>query len=121
MEFIPYSSQNFHVDDISAVISVMRSEYLTQGPAVTAFEQAFADCHEVEHAVAVSNATAGLHIGCLAIGLGHEVRLWTSPNSFHAVKILTTAEGGIVTTQEDTETMDIDIKGQAIALRDLRY
>jgi UDP-4-amino-4,6-dideoxy-N-acetyl-beta-L-altrosamine transaminase len=84
MQFIPYSCQDIDEDDISAVESVMRSEYLTQGSAVTRFERAFADSHEVAHAVAVSSATAGLHIGCLALGVGPGDRVWTSPNSFLA-------------------------------------
>jgi UDP-4-amino-4,6-dideoxy-N-acetyl-beta-L-altrosamine transaminase len=84
MAFIPYSCQNIDDDDIAAVTAVLRSEYLTQGPAVTAFEQAFAEAHEVAHAVAVSNATAGLHIACLALGVGPGSRVWTSPNSFLA-------------------------------------
>jgi UDP-4-amino-4,6-dideoxy-N-acetyl-beta-L-altrosamine transaminase len=84
MAIIPYSCQNIDDDDIAAVAAVLRSDYLTQGPAVTSFEQAFAERHEVAHAVAVSNATAGLHIGCLALGVGAGDRVWTSPNSFLA-------------------------------------
>jgi UDP-4-amino-4,6-dideoxy-N-acetyl-beta-L-altrosamine transaminase len=84
MAWIPYSCQNIDDDDIAAVTAVLRSEYLTQGPAVTAFEQAFAERHQVAHAVAVSNATAGLHIACLALGVGPGCRVWTSPNSFLA-------------------------------------
>ena len=84
MTFIPYSCQNIDEDDIAAVSRVLRSEYLTQGPAVTAFERGFAERHEVAHAVAVANATAGLHIGCLALGVGPGDRVWTSPNSFLA-------------------------------------
>ncbi len=84
MSFIPYSCQNITDDDIHAVVQVLRSEYLTQGPAVTQFEQAFAQRHQVAHAVAVSNATAGLHIACLALDVGPGDRVWTSPNSFLA-------------------------------------
>lgn len=84
MQFIPYSCQQITEEDIEAVSAVLRSEYLTQGPAVPAFEQAFAALHEVKHAVAVSNATAGLHIGCLALGVGPGTRVWTTPNSFLA-------------------------------------
>lgn len=84
MEFIPYSRQNLSEDDVAAVVSVLRSEYLTQGPVVPAFEAAFADLHQVPHAVAVANATAGLHIACLALGVGPGKRVWTSPNSFLA-------------------------------------
>jgi len=84
MTYIPYSRQNISQDDIEAVCQVLRSDFLTQGPAVPAFEQSFAQRHEVRHAVAVSNATAGLHIGCLALGVGPGTRVWTSPNSFLA-------------------------------------
>lgn len=84
MSFIPYSCQNITDDDIDAVVQVLRSEYLTQGPAVTQFEQAFARRHQVAHAVSVSNATAGLHIACLALDVGPGDRVWTSPNSFLA-------------------------------------
>lgn len=81
---IPYSCQNISEDDIAAVVAVLRSEYLTQGPAIGAFEAAFAQRHQVAHAVAVANATAGLHIACLALGIGPGKRVWTSPNSFVA-------------------------------------
>lgn len=84
MSFIPYSCQNITDADIDAVVRVLRSEYLTQGPAVTLFEQQFAQRHQVAHAVSVSNATAGLHIACLALDVGPGDRVWTSPNSFLA-------------------------------------
>lgn len=84
MSFIPYSCQDITDADIDAVVGVLRSEYLTQGPSVSAFEAAFAAMHQVEHAISVSNATAGLHIGCLALGVGPGKRVWTSPNSFLA-------------------------------------
>ena len=84
MSFIPYSCQNITAEDIEAVVQVLRSEYLTQGPAVTLFEQQFAQRHQVAYAVSVSNATAGLHIACLALGLGPGDRLWTSPITFVA-------------------------------------
>ena len=84
MSFIPYSCQTVEDEDIAAVTAVLRSEFLTQGPVTPAFERAFAERHAVPHAVAVSNATAGLHIGCLALGAGPGKRVWTSPNSFLA-------------------------------------
>lgn len=84
MQFIPYSCQQITEEDIEAVSAVLRSEYLTQGPAVPVFEQSFAALHEVKHAVAVANATAGLHIGCLALGVGPGTQVWTTPNSFLA-------------------------------------
>ena len=84
MDFIPYSCQSIDDSDIAAVTAVLRSEFLTQGPEVPAFEAAFADRHQVAHGVAVSNATAGLHLACLALGVGPGSRVWTSPNSFLA-------------------------------------
>lgn len=84
MSFIPYSCQEITEEDINSVVSVLRSEYLTQGPSIGAFEAAFAKLHAVKHAVAVSNATAGLHIACLALDVGPGKLVWTSPNSFLA-------------------------------------
>lgn len=84
MSFIPYSCQNISDEDIAAVCAVLRSEYLTQGPVVPQFEERFAARHGVPHAIAVSNATAGLHIAALALGVGPGMRVWTSPNSFVA-------------------------------------
>jgi len=84
MAFIPYSRQDVTESDIEAVCAVLRSDFLTQGPSGPAFENAFADLHQVSHAIAVSNATVGLHIGCLALGVGPGSLVWTSPNSFLA-------------------------------------
>lgn len=84
MSFISYSCQNITDEDIEAVTAVLRSEYLTQGPAIAAFEKAFAARHQTPHAVAVSNATAGLHLACIALGAGPGQRVWTSPISFLA-------------------------------------
>jgi UDP-4-amino-4,6-dideoxy-N-acetyl-beta-L-altrosamine transaminase len=81
---IPYSTQDISEQDLAAVREVMTSGWLTQGPVVPRFETEFAAVHEVRHAVAVSNATGGLHIGCLALGVGPGSRVWTSPNSFVA-------------------------------------
>lgn len=84
MSFIPYSCQNISDDDIAAVTAILRSDFLTQGPAGPGFEAAFAARHKVAYAVGVSNATAGLHIACLALGVGPGSLVWTSPNSFIA-------------------------------------
>ena len=84
MSFIPYSCQEITEEDINSVIAVLRSEYLTQGPSIGAFEAAFTKLHAVKHAIAVSNATAGLHIACLALDVGPGKLVWTSPNSFLA-------------------------------------
>ncbi|MGP9820455.1 UDP-4-amino-4,6-dideoxy-N-acetyl-beta-L-altrosamine transaminase [Salinarimonas sp. NSM] len=81
---IPYSRQDIDAADEAAVLAVLRAPFLTQGPVIGRFEEAFAARHGVAHAVGVSNATAGLHIACLALGLGPGGRLWTAPNSFVA-------------------------------------
>lgn len=84
MQPIPYSTQSITEADITAVQEVLLSGWLTQGPAVPKFEEAFAQRHQVSHAVAVSNATAGLHIACMVLGAGPGKIVWTSPNSFVA-------------------------------------
>lgn len=84
MNVIPYATQSINEDDIAAVQEVLSSGWLTQGPAGPRFEEAFAQAHGVAHAVAVCNATAGLHIACLALGAGPGKTVWTSPNSFVA-------------------------------------
>lgn len=84
MRFIPYSRQNIAEEDVDAVCKALRADFITQGPAIADFESAFAKRHQVAHAVAVSNATAGLHIACVALGVGPGSLVWTSPNSFTA-------------------------------------
>ncbi|WYL98029.2 MAG: UDP-4-amino-4,6-dideoxy-N-acetyl-beta-L-altrosamine transaminase [Gloeotrichia echinulata IR180] len=82
--FIPYGRQHINQQDIDEVIAVLRSDWLTQGPAIERFEQAIANYCGVKYAVAVSSATAALHISCLASGLTQGDSLWTSPNTFVA-------------------------------------
>lgn len=81
---IPYGRQDIDQADIDAVVNVLRSDFLTQGPAVPVFEQAVASYCGAAHAVAVNSATSALHIACLALGVGAGDRVWTSPNSFTA-------------------------------------
>ncbi len=81
---IPYGRQSISDDDISAVVEVLKSDWLTQGPAVERFEKTVADYCGARYAVAVNSATSALHIACLAAGLGSEDTLWTSPNTFVA-------------------------------------
>ncbi len=82
--FIPYSRQDIDAADIAAVEAALRSPFLTQGPRIAEFEAAFAQLQGVRHGVAVSNATAGLHLACLALDVGPGSRVWTSPISFVA-------------------------------------
>lgn len=84
MQKIPYGKQQISDADIQAVVDVLRSDFLTQGPVVPAFEAAVATHCQARHAVAVSNATAGLHLACLTLGLGPGDLLWTSAITFVA-------------------------------------
>jgi UDP-4-amino-4,6-dideoxy-N-acetyl-beta-L-altrosamine transaminase len=84
MSVIPYGRQEINQDDIDAVIAVLKSDFLTQGPAVPAFEKAVADYCSVQYAVAVNSATSALHIACLALGVGKGDVVWTSPITFVA-------------------------------------
>ena len=81
---IPYGRQDINQLDIDAVIDVLTSDFLTQGPKVPLFEKVVAEKVGAEHAVAVNSATSALHIACLALGLGPGDWLWTSPNTYVA-------------------------------------
>src|SRR5690554_6261826 len=81
---IPYGRQHIEEEDIRAVVEVLKSDRLTQGPVSEEFERGVAAYCGAKYAVAVSNATAALHLACLAAGLGSDDLLWTSPNTFVA-------------------------------------
>lgn len=81
---IPYGRQDINQQDINAVIEVLKSDFLTQGPQVPAFEQAIMEACDAEYAVTVNSATSALHIACLALGLGNDDWLWTTANTFVA-------------------------------------
>ena len=81
---IPYSRQEITQADIDAVLTVLRSDYLTQGPVVPRFEELVATHVGATHAVAMNSATSALHLACLALGLGRGDLLWTSPVTFVA-------------------------------------
>ena len=81
---IPYGRQEITQADIDAVVAVLQSDFLTQGPMVPRFEQAVAGYCGAHHAVAVNSATSALHIACLALGLGPGDWLWTTPITFVA-------------------------------------
>ena len=83
-EMIPYGRQLIDKDDIDAVVSVLKSSFLTQGPMVPKFEDLVSNHVGAEYSVAVNNATSALHIACLALDLGPEDWLWTAPNTFVA-------------------------------------
>lgn len=84
MNTIPYGRQDISQADIDAVIDVLRSDYLTQGPIVPAFESAVATYCKARYAVAVNSATSALHLACMALGVGRGDIVWTSPITFVA-------------------------------------
>lgn len=81
---IPYGRQDISEQDVNAVVDVLKSDFLTQGPQVPLFEAALKEACNVQYAAAVNSATSALHIACLALGLGEGDWLWTTPNTFVA-------------------------------------
>ncbi|TKB05605.1 UDP-4-amino-4,6-dideoxy-N-acetyl-beta-L-altrosamine transaminase [Desulforhopalus sp. IMCC35007] len=82
--FIPYGRQDISEEDIQAVLDVLSSDWLTQGPAVPRFEQSVARYCGVEYGLAMNSATSALHVACISLGLKKGDWLWTSPNTFVA-------------------------------------
>ena len=81
---IPYGKQDINQEDINAVIDVLQSDWLTQGPKIPLFEQSLAKKCKAKHGVAVNSATSALHIANLALGVGKNDIVWTSPITFVA-------------------------------------
>ena len=81
---IPYGRQSISEADIEAVVEVLRSDFLTQGPVVPAFEEAVASQCGADYGVAANSATSALHLACLALGVGPGDSVWTSPLTFVA-------------------------------------
>jgi UDP-4-amino-4,6-dideoxy-N-acetyl-beta-L-altrosamine transaminase len=81
---IPYGRQSISEEDIAAVVEVLRSDWITQGPSIERFERTLAAYCGAEYGVAVCNATAALHLACLALDVGPGDLVWTSPNTFLA-------------------------------------
>lgn len=114
---IPYGRQSISQHDIEAVVEVLRSDWLTQGPTIERFEQALAAACEARHGVAVSNATAALHIACLALDLGPGDWLWTSPNTFVASANCALYCGAQVDFVDiDPHTLNLDVSRLAAKL-----
>lgn len=81
---IPYGRQDISQADVDAVVEVLRSDWLTQGPVVPRFEQTVAEYVGSKYGIAVNSATSALHVACLALGVGPGDTVWTSPNTFVA-------------------------------------
>lgn len=111
MNKIPYGRQNITEEDIRAVVEVLKSDNLTQGPRIAEFEEAFADYIGVRYAVAVSNGTAALHLCTLAMGVREGDKVITTPVTFAATaNCIRYAGGDVVFADIDLETWLLDIR-----------
>jgi UDP-4-amino-4,6-dideoxy-N-acetyl-beta-L-altrosamine transaminase len=111
---IPYGRQEITDADIEAVTAVLRSDWLTQGPAVPAFEAAVANYCGAAHAVAVNSATSALHLACLALGVGPGDCVWTSPITFVAsANCALYCHATVDFVDIDPETCNIGVKSLA--------
>ncbi len=118
MPSIPYGRQAISEADIAAVAEVLSSDWLTQGPAVAAFEAAIADRCHANHAVAVNSATSALHLACLALELGPGDLAWTVPNTFVAsanCALYCGAEVDFVDIDADTLCMSVELLSAKLA------
>lgn len=112
---IYYGHQHITEKDIQAVERVLHSDWLTQGPAIEAFEKKVANYCGAKYAVAVTNATSALHIACKAAGLGEGDVLWTSPITFTASANCGRYCGA------DVDFVDIDDKTYNMSVAELRH
>lgn len=118
MKPLGYGRQTIDEDDISAVVDVLRSDWLTQGPMVERFESALASYCGVPYATAVCNGTAALHLAYQGLGLGSGDLLWTSPNTFVATAnaaVMCGAEVDFVDIDADTYNMSVEALAAKLA------
>jgi UDP-4-amino-4,6-dideoxy-N-acetyl-beta-L-altrosamine transaminase len=107
---IPYGKQNITEEDVTAVVSALTSEFLTQGPKIAEFEKAFAEYIGCKYALAVSNGTAALHLCTLALGVNKESRVITSPITFAAsANCVRYCDGEVFFADIDPKTYLLDI------------
>lgn len=118
---IPYGRHSVSENDIAAVVDVLRSDWLTQGAIVPAFEEAVAAKCGASHAIAVNSATSALHLACLALGVGPGDAVWTVPNTFVASANCARYCGAEVDFVDiDDDTLCISIDNLASRLADCR-
>lgn len=107
---IPYGKQHITSDDIEAVVNALQSDFLTQGPKIKEFEEAFAAYVGAKYAVAVANGTAALHLNCLALGVKEGDKVITTPITFAAsANCIRYCGGEVVFSDIDPETYLLDI------------
>jgi len=110
-QIIPYGRQDITQEDINAVIDVLKSDFITQGPTVKNFEEAVANFVGAKHGISTNSATSSLHIACLALGLSEGDYLWTVPNTFVAsanCALYVGAEIDFVDINESTWNIDLE-------------
>jgi len=111
MKSIPYGKQNISDDDITAVVEALKSDYLTQGPKILEFEEAFAKYVGSKYAIAVSNGTAALHLNALALGVKPGDKVITSPITFAAsANCIRYCGGEVVFADIDPSTYLLDLE-----------
>ncbi|MBV6647537.1 MAG: UDP-4-amino-4,6-dideoxy-N-acetyl-beta-L-altrosamine transaminase [Cyclobacteriaceae bacterium] len=118
MKAIPYGRQHVTDKDIAAVVEVLKSDFLTQGPKVQEFEEAFARYVGCQHAIAVSNGTAALHLSAIALGVRSNTKVLTTPISFAATANCIQYCGGqvdFIDIDPASMTIDIDALEQKLA------
>lgn len=114
---IPYGRQDISEEDIQAVINVLRSDWITQGPVVPAFEKAIAEYCSAQYGIAANSATSALHIACLALQVGKGDIVWTSPITFVASANCAVYCGASVDFVDiDPHTYNISVEALAIKL-----
>lgn len=110
MKPIPYGKQSIDEQDIAAVVEILKSDFLTQGPSIKAFEEEFAKYIGSTYAVAVSNGTAALHLSALALGVNESSRVITTPITFSAsANCIRYCGGNVDFVDIDSQTGLIDI------------
>lgn len=117
MNLIPYGRQEITKADIDAVVDVLQSDFLTQGPQVPAFEEKVQKYCGVNYAIAVNSATSALHVACLALGVQAGDVIWTSPVTFVAsanCALYCGATVDFVDINPQTYNMDVDLLEQKL-------
>ena len=108
---IPYSTQTIDKSDIKAVVKILKSKFLTQGPQIEKFEKKISQKVGAKYTSVVNSATSALHISCMSLGFKKNDLLWTTPNTFSASANCALHLGGKVDFVDiDFQTGNIDIK-----------
>lgn len=119
---IPYGRQDIDETDIAAVVATLRSDFLTQGPALPDFEASLRASTGAEHCIVMNSATSALHAACLALGAGPKSRVWTSPISFVASANCALYCGAVVDFVDiDADTFNMSVAALSDKLASARH